>query len=226
MPLYPYSNAPKWTKVTKSYADFSASAITNDIEIYSLLAGEVLHNVIIKHSSAFDESTVPVTGEVVGVGDGIVVTFPISLNDLPVNPLSISITDTVETFTDNGLGVLTGDQGGTGTINYLTGVGSVTFNSPPTLLQNITADYTQNGVVDYAISVGIPANFSIFAGSFSVYSAPSGTSFGVTAITSPAPEDFTAATSIRAQATSNGADLDEITAGDVDFYLQISQLPL
>lgn len=58
-----------------------------------------------------------------------------------------------ETFTDNYLGVLTGSLGGTGTINYLTGVYSVTFNGVVTS-GNVTANYqwensNANGITDF-----------------------------------------------------------------------------
>lgn len=47
----------------------------------------------------------------------------------PIVAGSLSITNGVETFVDNGAGLLTGDQGGTGTINYATGAWDVTFNT-------------------------------------------------------------------------------------------------
>lgn len=45
--------APKWIKITKSYTDFAVASLTNDIEIYSLPAGAVIHGVIIKTTQAF-----------------------------------------------------------------------------------------------------------------------------------------------------------------------------
>jgi hypothetical protein len=64
----------------------------------------------------------------------------------------ILITDGVETFTDDFNGVLTGDQGGTGTINYMTGEYDVTFNSAAA--GAVTADYSwedsnNGGVTDF-----------------------------------------------------------------------------
>lgn len=44
---------PAWTKVTKHYSDFSAAATTEDIAIYSLPAGAVLHAVFAKTVVAF-----------------------------------------------------------------------------------------------------------------------------------------------------------------------------
>lgn len=61
----------------------------------------------------------------------------------------------LETFTDDLLGVLTSDKGGTGTINYATGAYSVTFNAVTT--GAVTADYqwedcTAKGVADFSHS--------------------------------------------------------------------------
>lgn len=46
-------NAPRWIVVTKTFADFAAAATTNNIEIYSQAANEVIHAVIEKHSVSF-----------------------------------------------------------------------------------------------------------------------------------------------------------------------------
>ena len=45
---------PRWIKVNKSYSDFSTSALTNSIDIYSLPAKSVIQNCIIKHSTEFN----------------------------------------------------------------------------------------------------------------------------------------------------------------------------
>ena len=49
---------PRWKKVTKTFTDLSAAGLTNDIEVYSLLAGEVIHAVKTKHSTAFSGGTI------------------------------------------------------------------------------------------------------------------------------------------------------------------------
>jgi len=82
-----------------------------------------------------------VSNEVIGTGDGTTVAFNFNLTKDPQVPGTIVITDTVETFSDNGNGTLTGDVGGSGSVNYSTGVGSVTFNTAPTNGQSITANY-------------------------------------------------------------------------------------
>ena len=64
----------------------------------------------------------------------------------------------VETFKDNYLGILTGDQGSTGTINYITGAWAITILvAPPTNSNNIQAAYqwecsNQKGVTDFTKS--------------------------------------------------------------------------
>lgn len=66
----------------------------------------------------------------------------------------VVFTDGIETFTDNRDGTLTGSAGGTGTINYATGVFSLTFAASAT---TVTADYkwaddTAGGVADFTFS--------------------------------------------------------------------------
>lgn len=69
---------------------------------------------------------------------------------------SLAITDGTETLVDNSTGVLNGDQGGTGTINYTTGEYSITWGAG-SASGSITADYayeqpTDNGIFDFRYS--------------------------------------------------------------------------
>lgn len=82
-----------------------------------------------------------VASESWGTGNGVLVTFAKQLANTKIAAGSLSITDTVEIFSDNGDGTLTGDLGGSGVINYATGYGSITFNTAPTDTQAITAGY-------------------------------------------------------------------------------------
>jgi hypothetical protein len=66
-----------------------------------------------------------------------------TLSNLPAVDGSLYVTDGSEWFTDDGLGVLTSNLGGTGTITYATGVISVTFISAPA--GPVTAFYTVLG---------------------------------------------------------------------------------
>ncbi len=86
-----------------------------------------------------------VTAEAYATGNGVAVTFADTLDfkagAATRNCFSVSITDGTETFTDTGLGTLSGSAGGTGTINYATGAASVTFAVAPANLQAITTSY-------------------------------------------------------------------------------------
>jgi hypothetical protein len=65
--------------------------------------------------------------------------------NLPVLAGSVYIRDTVEYFTDDGLGVLTGSEGGSGTIVYATGVMNVTFNAGPTGTPTVAYQVLETG---------------------------------------------------------------------------------
>ena len=79
--------------------------------------------------------------EQIGTGDGATITFTAVLSKTPIKPGSVTVTDGVETFTDNGDGTLTGSAGGSGTVNYTTGDISVTFATAPASGAAITASY-------------------------------------------------------------------------------------
>jgi hypothetical protein len=91
-----------------------------------------------------DAKYTDVSGENIGTGNGVAVTFTDTLAEITGvrDCFAVSATDGTETFTDNGSGILTGSAGGTGTINYATGAISVTFAAAPANLQAITASYT------------------------------------------------------------------------------------
>lgn len=84
-----------------------------------------------------------VASESLGTGDGSVVTFGATTANQPVVPGSVTATDASvsETFTDNADGTLTGNLGGVGTVNYVTGVVSVTFATAPANLDAVTMGY-------------------------------------------------------------------------------------
>lgn len=66
--------------------------------------------------------------QTIATGTGVA-NYSGTLFAFPIVAGSLSITDGVETFADNGSGLLTGSQGGTGTINYTTAAWNVTFNT-------------------------------------------------------------------------------------------------
>jgi len=77
-------------------------------------------------------------------GDGVTVAFSNTFaNNIPILAGSVIVDDTVEVFSDDGAGILTGDQGGTGTVNYTTGAIAVTFNTAPASGQVIQASFIQ-----------------------------------------------------------------------------------
>ncbi|HBG06321.1 MAG: hypothetical protein A2075_12185 [Geobacteraceae bacterium GWC2_58_44] len=91
-----------------------------------------------------------IAAEVLATGAGNVKAYAATLAEFPVEPGTLVITDGVETFTDDGFGHLTGDAGGTGTINYLTGDYAIEFAVNVLLASDIEADYTTAfaGVLD------------------------------------------------------------------------------
>lgn len=78
----------------------------------------------------------------IGTGDGTTLTFASTINQLPIIQQSFYVTDGVEMLTDkDATGILTGNLGGYGTINYQTGAVSATFNTAPTGETEIRAYY-------------------------------------------------------------------------------------
>jgi hypothetical protein len=64
-----------------------------------------------------------------------------TLSTVPILAGSFNPTDGIESFTDDGLGVLTGSAGGTGTINYTTGAWTLNFNANVVAPTNIYVTY-------------------------------------------------------------------------------------
>lgn len=91
----------------------------------------------------FNENPEQITRVTPWTGDGVTVLFTTTVQSFPILPGTVIVTDNTETFTDNGAGVLTGDLGGSGTVVYLTGAISVTFNTAPANGQNIFLSYEQ-----------------------------------------------------------------------------------
>lgn len=81
-----------------------------------------------------------VDDEQIDTGDGGT-EYSGTATNTPIEPGSFIPTDGTETFSDNGSGVLTGDQGGSGTINYTTGAWTLSFNSSVGVGVKILADY-------------------------------------------------------------------------------------
>lgn len=85
-------------------------------------------------------SSEEIAGEVVATGAGAA-GITGNLSFVPVRKNTVSITDGVETFTDDGAGVMTGDASGTGTVDYATGAVSLTFNTAVVSGVSVEATY-------------------------------------------------------------------------------------
>lgn len=107
-----------------------------------LLAGDTTGHVYFMD----DETTVvdiyPINGEIIAVGDGGT-TYSGTVANPPVKAGTFTATDGTEIFTDNSDGTLTGDLGGTGTIDYTTGAFTLIFNSAVGIAVDITSDYDE-----------------------------------------------------------------------------------
>lgn len=49
----PITNLPLWVKYTATFSDLSTAGLTNNIELFSLAAKEVIHSVVMKAGTAF-----------------------------------------------------------------------------------------------------------------------------------------------------------------------------
>jgi len=104
---------------------------------------------------------VDVVGETIDTGDGEEDEFDADLDNTPVEPGSVAVTDGAETFTDNGMGDLVGSLGGGGEIDYVSGDVKVEFNTAPIDAQAITCNYKYFHNVDdaiYIFSKGVETN--------------------------------------------------------------------
>lgn len=97
-----------------------------------------------------------VAGEAFGTGDGVTKTFAHTLAAIsaPKTAMYPTVTDGVETFVDDRNGLMVGNMGGTGTVNYATGAVSVTFATAPVNLAAITCGYyhetaSSTGILDF-----------------------------------------------------------------------------
>lgn len=105
------------------------------------------------------------TRKTLGAGNALTVVFSQSAQNYPIIAGSTVVSDGNETFTDDGAGVLTGDKGGTGTVNYTTAEISVTFNTAPALNAAIWASYLQ-------YQTGTPQAILLFENEFRLYPIP------------------------------------------------------
>jgi len=104
-----------------------------------------------------------VTNESIGTGDGTEKTFTGTLAFKAAGAkrtcfaIIANDEDSIEIFSDNYDGTLTGSLGGVGTINYTSGAISITFKTAPTNTKDIRVTYqwedsTDNGIADFTES--------------------------------------------------------------------------
>lgn len=102
-------------------------------------------------------------------GDGATVTFTNTYSsNVPIKRGSVIVDDTVEIFTDSisgALGVLTGSEGGAGTVDYVTGDVSVTFITAPVDGQAVQCSFIQH-------SLGQPSAVMMFNNKFTFNPVP------------------------------------------------------
>ena len=133
------ANPTSWNQ-----AEFSWDSYLLQNQAPTLLGGSVAGGYIYQMNyNEFDELNFAIQLEVTNTGTGAT-TYTGMLGDAPIIPGTLTITDGVETFTDNGDGTLTRTPvaGGTNTINYVTGAYSITFNSAVATGIQILANYT------------------------------------------------------------------------------------
>lgn len=64
--------ATSWTKYTKAYTDLSTAGLTNDIELFQLSAKQMIHQVVIKQSTAFSGGLIATYTASVGIVGNLV----------------------------------------------------------------------------------------------------------------------------------------------------------
>lgn len=95
---------PQWIKITKSYSDFSAAALTNNIEIYSLPAKGVIHAAVIRPTQSFTGGIISAYTISVGI-NGNLTKYAAALNVFQavtntVFGLGVNMAPVVENFGD------------------------------------------------------------------------------------------------------------------------------
>lgn len=113
----------------------------------------------------FAETPEQITRNSPWTGDGVTVTFNYTVQFPYILPFTVIITDNTEVFNDDGSGVLVGNLGGTGTVNYTTGAIAVTFNSAPSNGQVIYVSFEQ-------FMPGPPNSVLVYNNQFRFYPVP------------------------------------------------------
>lgn len=100
-------------------------------------------------SAFYENNPENIARQNIGTGNGIITNFNGTAGNFPILPGTTVVTDNNEVFEDTNTVFteanvpLVGSLGGSGTINYATGLVNVTFNSPPETGQLIIFSYIQ-----------------------------------------------------------------------------------
>lgn len=113
----------------------------------------------------YAETPEQITGSVSWTGDGTTTPFSTTVQVPMILPETVLITDNTETFNDDGNGILTGNLGGTGTVDYSTGAITVNFATAPADGQNIYLSYEQ-------FQPGLPNSVLYYNNEFRFYPVP------------------------------------------------------
>lgn len=156
IPNQPYYDLPDTT-----YTNFVPPARIDNLPLYWYQ----------DYSTFLQQNPMQYSSFVSWTGDGSTVAFSTTMTGIPIFPGTLTITDNVETFQDTTTTyttaniALTGNQGGTATINLDTGVISVTFNTAPANGEDITVKYV-------IMTVGRPTSVLMFNDRFQFFPVP------------------------------------------------------
>lgn len=117
--------------------DGTTSNFTGGLQNPPIIIGTVF---ITDGTQVLQDTATSTMTQIIAVGTGIV-SYSGTLASFPIVPGSFVPTNTIETFTDNGSGLLVGSTGGTGTINYTTGAWALTFSAAVATGLSIVATY-------------------------------------------------------------------------------------
>lgn len=129
-----------WESTQRPWFAYSTQA-TSPILLGGDTSGNVYH---LDNGDSVRDGEKNIYEEQITTGNGGT-TYSGTLDFHPVLPGSLTATDGVETFTDNGKGVLMGDLGGSGTIVYATGAWTLIFNTAVIDTVPIYASYVMQG---------------------------------------------------------------------------------
>lgn len=118
-----------------------------------------------------DQNPYNVSSISLGTGDGVTTGFSGNASSFPILPDSVIVADSKEIFEDTNTTwttsniVLTGTEGGTGTINYESGAVTVTFNTAPSSGDDVRFSYIQ-------FNPGRPTSVLLYDNKFTFYPIP------------------------------------------------------